>query len=163
MVPLRPVRRSPPSRSCAGIADGGFLVVFGTGSYITEEDGTSTDIESIYGIWDRGEVSPATALASSKFDRLVEQSITNLVDESAALFERLRIVSANSVAYLPDAGATPGVYGWYIDLDMARATDTLQGNANPDTSGNPPPAAQFPGERAYGASSRAATRCWSPR
>ena len=129
-------------------ADGGFLVVFGTGSYITEADGTSTDIESIYGIWDRGEVSPSTALASSKFDRLVEQTVTNLVDESAPAFERLRITSANGVAYLPDAGPTPGVYGWYIDLDMERAADTLQGNANIDTSGNPPPAAQFPGERA---------------
>ncbi|MEZ5549817.1 MAG: PilC/PilY family type IV pilus protein [Pseudomonadales bacterium] len=128
--------------------DGGFLVVFATGSYITEQDGTSTDIESLYGIWDRGEVSPATAPASAKFDRLVEQTVTNLVDEAAAAFDRLRITSANSVTYLPDAGPTPGVYGWYIDLDMPRATDTLQGNPNTDTSGNAPPAAQYPGERA---------------
>ena len=40
--------------------ESGFGVVFGTGSYITEEDGTNTDLQSIYGIWDRGEVAPAT-------------------------------------------------------------------------------------------------------
>ncbi|MFK7916405.1 MAG: hypothetical protein AB8B93_21005, partial [Pseudomonadales bacterium] len=35
-----------------------------------------------------------------------------------------------------------------IDLDMPRAALTQSGSPNADTSGNAPPAAQFPGERA---------------
>jgi type IV pilus assembly protein PilY1 len=127
----------------------GFVIVFGSGSYVTESDATSTEIQSLYGIWDRFEVAPVTAAADAKDTRLVEQVITNAVDESQPLFQRLRAVSANTVEYTPDDSlGNPGVYGWFIDLDMPRATTTLQGNANPDTSGNAPPAPQFPGERA---------------
>ena len=39
----------------------GFLVIFGTGSYITKDDARSEDIQSVYGIWDRLETMPATA------------------------------------------------------------------------------------------------------
>ncbi len=128
--------------------DGGFLVIVGTGSWLTHGDGTSTTVESVYGIWDRLEVSPATASPDSKLNRLVEQTLTNVVDETSPVFQRQRIVSANLVEYVPDAPGDPGVYGWYIDLDPVRPTTTLQGNTNTDISGNAPPAVQFPGERA---------------
>ena len=59
----------------------GFLVIFGTGSYITREDADDEEIQSIYAIWDRGETSPAMAQPNSKYDRLVEQTLTNIVDE----------------------------------------------------------------------------------
>ncbi len=126
----------------------GFIVIFGTGSYVTENDGVSTEIQSVYGIWDRGEIAPPTANSNAKATRLVQQVVTNVVDETNAAFQNLRIVSANPVAYTPDNGATPGVYGWYFDLDLQRPSVTLQGNPNPDTTGAAPPAAQFPGERA---------------
>lgn len=128
--------------------DSGFLVIFGTGSWLTQGDGSSTNVESIYGIWDRLEISPGTASPDAKLNRLVEQTITNIVDETSPDFQRQRVVSANPVAYVPDASGDPGVYGWYIDLDPVRPTTTLQGNANPDIYGNAPPAAQYPGERA---------------
>ena len=90
-----------------------------------------------------------TANDDAKETRLVEQTITNVVDESQPLFARLRAVSANTVEYTPDgASGENGVYGWFIDLDPPRATTTLSGAANPDTSGQAPPAPQFPGERA---------------
>ncbi len=123
-------------------------MIFGTGSYITEEDGVSTDIQSVYGVWDRGEVNPATASASAKNTRLVEQTVTNIYDETNPLFERQRIVTENGVTYLPDNAGNPGVYGWYIDFDMERPSDTVQGNPNPDVSGNGPGSVQYPGERA---------------
>ncbi|TDJ31749.1 MAG: hypothetical protein E2O59_00255 [Gammaproteobacteria bacterium] len=127
----------------------GFIIVFGTGSYVTEEDGVSTDIQSIYGIWDRGEVNPATARSDAKSTRLVEQTIINIVDETNTLFERQRIVTDNDVTYVPDdGGGAAGVYGWFIDLDMVRATTTQSGNPNTDSSGQAPPDPQFPGERA---------------
>ncbi|MCP5180048.1 MAG: cadherin-like domain-containing protein [Pseudomonadales bacterium] len=126
----------------------GLLVVFGTGSWLTHADGTDTHLQSIYGIWDRFEVSPATATATSKSTRLVEQVISNIVDETNTDFPRQRLVTANAVEYVPDTGGVPGVYGWYIDLDPVRPVVTQQGNVNSDTSGNAPPAVQYPGERA---------------
>jgi len=126
----------------------GYLVIFGTGSYVTEGDGTSNEIQSVYGIWDRLDTSPPTANANAKATRLVEQTITNIVDETSFAFDRLRYASNNAVNYTPDSGVTPGVYGWYFDLDMVRPDETVQGNPNPDTMGEAPPAVQYPGERA---------------
>ncbi|HET6472676.1 MAG TPA: PilC/PilY family type IV pilus protein, partial [Pseudomonadales bacterium] len=127
----------------------GFIIIFGTGSYITEADGTSTDIQSVYGIWDRGDAAPPTANANAKATRLVQQTVTNIVDDVDSLtFQKLRIMSANPVNYTPDVGATAGVYGWYFDLNMPRPTRTLSGAVNTDTDGAAPPAPQFPGERA---------------
>ena len=126
----------------------GFIIVIGTGSYITETDGVSTEIQSVYGIWDRGEVAPATANSNAKATRLVRQTVTNVVNETGTAFEKLRIVSANPVVYTPDAGVVPGTYGWYFDFVMTRPLLTLQGNPNGDTDGAAPPAVQFPGERA---------------
>jgi type IV pilus assembly protein PilY1 len=121
----------------------GFMVIFGTGSYVTHEDAKSQDIQSIYGIWDRGDVAPPTAAADTKSVRLVQQTVTNVVDTVGTR----RVITAVPVNYKPEA-ASPGVYGWYMDLNMPRATTTLAGQPNPDTSGNAPPAPQYPGERA---------------
>ncbi|MBK80296.1 MAG: hypothetical protein CMQ43_05195 [Gammaproteobacteria bacterium] len=126
----------------------GFLVIFGTGSYITREDADDEEIQSIYAIWDRGETSPAMAQPNSKYDRLVEQTLTNIVDDSGTPVQTRRALTSNSVIYEPDDGGTMGTYGWYIDLDMPRATQTTSGAANPDSSGRNPPDAQFPGEKA---------------
>ena len=132
----------------SGEPDEGFLVVFGTGSWVTDDDGTSTEVQSVYGIWDRLEVNPNTASPGAKFNRLVEQNITNIVDEGA-LFPNQRILSKNVVAYQPDSNTgTPGTYGWYFDLDPVRASVTLQGNPSNVNTGLAPPSPQFPGERA---------------
>jgi len=125
----------------------GFLVIFGTGSFSTRDDATDTEIQSIYAIWDRGESNPATAQANSKALRLVEQTITNVVDDAVSPAQTRRVITSNDVNYQPESGS-PGTYGWYIDLDMPRATTTVSGAANTDSSGNAPPAPQFPGERA---------------
>ena len=125
----------------------GFLVIFGTGSHVAREDANNEDIQSIYAIWDRGESNPATALADSKSLRLVEQEITNLVDDSVSPAQGRRAITSNAVNYTPESG-TPGTYGWYIDFDMQRATDTLSGAPNPDSSGYAPPDPQYPGEKA---------------
>ncbi|MGE0625789.1 MAG: PilC/PilY family type IV pilus protein [Pseudomonadales bacterium] len=125
----------------------GFLITFGTGSHVAREDADSEDIQSIYTIWDRVVSSPATALPDSKALRLVEQTITNVVDDSTGTPETRRILSENAVNYTPESGV-PGTYGWYIDFDMPRATSTTSGASNLDGSGYAPPAPQFPGEKA---------------
>jgi len=87
--------------------DEGFIVIFGTGSYIRESDSTDPNIQSIYGIWDR--------LGPQLIDKseLVEQVYTNVVDELG----RVRLLSANDVDYT----VVGSKKGWYIDLDMPAA------------------------------------------
>jgi type IV pilus assembly protein PilY1 len=125
----------------------GFMVIFGTGSYVTKADARDTNIQSVYGIWDRLDSVPATAAADTRSVRLVQQTVTNVVEEVNGVAVTRRVITNNPVTYTPE-GASPGVYGWYWDLNMPRATTTTSGNANPDTSGNAPPAPQYPGEKA---------------
>ncbi len=125
----------------------GFLITFGTGSFIAEEDGSDTSIQSIYTIWDPLVSNPPTANADTKDTRLVEQVITNVVDDSVTPAQTRRILTNNTVAYAPET-LSAGVYGWYIDLDMVRAEDTISGATNTDISGQAPPDVQYPGEKA---------------
>ncbi len=127
----------------------GFLITVGTGSFVAEEDGESTEIQSIYTIWDNYvNTSPPTAQPDSKTLRLVQQVITNVVDDSINPPQTRRIVTSNPVDYREEAPGLPGVFGWYVDLNMPRAALTLSGATNPDSSGEAPPDPQFPGERA---------------
>ena len=118
--------------------DTGFIIVFGTGAYLTSDDAANNEIQSIYGIWDRLESVPATAASDTKTTRLVEQELTNVVDDSGAEPVTRRVLTRNNVNLIPD-GASAGTYGWYVDLDMVRASTTASGSANPDASGNAPP------------------------
>jgi type IV pilus assembly protein PilY1 len=125
----------------------GFLITFGTGSFITRADASTTDIQSVYGIWDRGEGAPASAASDTKALRLVEQVVTNVVEEIGGEAITRRAHTDNPVNY-EAAGVGPGTYGWYFDFDIPRATTTLAGNPNPDATGQAPPLPQYPGERA---------------
>lgn len=126
----------------------GFMVIVGTGSFLTQDDANSSEIQSLYGIWDRPEDdNPATAGADTKADRLVEQIISNIADDSGNRAQTRRVLTRNDVTLVAD-GVEPGTYGWYVDLDVQRATTTTSGNTNPDSSGLAPPSAQFPGEKA---------------
>ncbi len=134
----------------------GFIVLVGTGSYVTTPDATSTDIQSMYGIWDRGEENGFAPLVTDGRRYLVEQSYISFLgddDDNAATPDRpLRRITSNCVEYgvgpldtdagcptNPDASEVPFHRGWYIDLDGARASGDTAGN------GSGP---QFPGERA---------------
>ncbi len=143
-ITVQPYVRKHPTQE-------GFIVIFATGSFITDADAVSKDIQSVYGIWDRGagELNPPTANSDSKSLRLVQQTISNVYDESVVPFNRLRRITNNAVEYqADDAAGNPGTYGWYFDFDVERPALTVQGNANPDTTGLAAPDAQYPGERA---------------
>jgi Tfp pilus tip-associated adhesin PilY1 len=136
----------------------GFMVIFGTGSYVTRDDARSEDIQSIYAIWDRGESNPATAAADTRETRLVEQELTNIFDNTITPNVTRRVfLATESVEYrAQDCAETDcsgddddaGTYGWFVDLDMPRATESVTGTAVTDTAGRAPPEAQYPGERA---------------
>ena len=130
----------------------GFLVIFGTGSYATREDARNTDIQSIYGIWDRDETLPATANGSREL-RLVEQTLVNVLDTGTTPQETKRVFrNTDAVEYRPDRRdcssgtclTEPGTYGWYVDLDLPAASLTSGGQAIAGVSTAP----QYPGERA---------------
>ena len=105
----------------------------------------------MYGIWDRGEIAPATANKSMPRRRVWSADVTNVVNETGHRCSRsCEIVSANPVNYMPDAGVVPGVYGWYFDFDRwTRPLLTLQGISERRSGWEPlRRQAQFPGERA---------------
>jgi type IV pilus assembly protein PilY1 len=130
----------------------GFLVIFGTGSYVTRDDARDRDIQSIYAIWDRGEGVPATS-RDTREARLVNQTLTNIQDTSSTPAVTRRVfLDTQAVEYRPDAqnctsggcANVAGVYGWYVDLDMPAAARTVAGATIPGVSTAP----QYPGERA---------------
>ena len=108
---------------------GGFLVIVGTGSYFTTDDAISTDIQSIYGLWDNPAGNTSTIDKYSSPSELVEQKFITTVDNGSGLV--VRTVTTNPVVY-NDSGSNQ-VRGWFIDFDI------------------PPPGSssgiQFPGER----------------
>ena len=142
-ITQKPLVRKHPTQ------DEGFLVVFGTGSYITESDGVSDEIQSVYGIWDRliTGAAPDTAAADAKSTKLVQQAMTKAVVTIGGQERTLRLLSSNDVDYSVAAG-TDRKFGWYFNLDVVRPTTKADGTPNGDTTGNAPPDPQFPGERA---------------
>ncbi|GAB3232660.1 hypothetical protein GCM10027295_26400 [Pseudaeromonas pectinilytica] len=80
--------------------NGGVMVLFATGSYFTNEDRSSLQLQALYGVWDKLEASP-TLIAKSD---LVQQSILAEVSATST-----RIISNNEVNY-------GSKRGWYLDL-----------------------------------------------
>lgn len=107
-------------------SEAGYIVLVGTGSYLTNADATSTDIQSIYGLWDDFTL-PSDSITAVTTSRLQEQSFTNVTAP----------VSGFTVRTLTDTSFTWGhngtkKEGWFIDLDV------------PESGGG----IEFPGERA---------------
>ena len=78
------------------------LVMFGTGQYLVTSDITSTNLQTMYGVWDSGDMELARG-------DLVEQVITLGANPGGAFG---RTLSDNNVDYSSDDG-------WYIDLPDA--------------------------------------------
>ncbi|MGH8501585.1 MAG: pilus assembly protein [Gammaproteobacteria bacterium] len=100
----------------------GYIVITATGRYFTNEDATSTAIQSMYGIWDDG----SNAVTWSQ---LVEQVLKNEAGTEDGF--TVRTLTNNSVNW-KNTG-TNRVKGWYIDFDVLKAGGTT---------------VEFPGERA---------------
>jgi len=102
----------------------GYIVVIGTGSYFTVEDTTSTDIQSIYGLWDDF-VDPSDNIVPVNYSKLQEQMFMNAADTN-----NLTVRTLTDIAF--DYGTTgQRKQGWVIDLDV------ISGGS-----------VEFPGERA---------------
>lgn len=93
---------------------GGTIVVFGTGRYFATADKSSTDLQTLYGIWDKQTTgTTATSTPALAKENLQPQTITsqaNNVDFSGTSND-VRIVSNNTVDWTAR-------YGWYLDLTV---------------------------------------------
>jgi len=132
--PRQPITKSPivvkhPTQP-------GFIVIFGTGSWTTTEDATSTNIQSIYGVWDNF-TSPSDAVVPVQYSRLQQQTFTNQGFQTfGGQSFNVRTLSQNTFNW----GITgTDKQGWRIDLDVP-CIDTSFCAA----IGN----VEFPGERA---------------
>jgi type IV pilus assembly protein PilY1 len=132
--PIQPITNAPvviphPNNS-------GFIVIFGTGSWMTTADRTDGNIQSIYGIWDDlGALADGTEIGSAAngtvtYSMLVEQQFINHANEEEGF--TVRTSTSNEVVW-DNAGADQ-VRGWYINFDM------------PSADGSKP--VEFAGERA---------------
>lgn len=85
--------------------NGGVMVLFGTGSYFRDGDRTNTQLQTLYGVWDKLEADPAVVTKS----QLIQQTI---VAESTATSNAglsVRVISNNEVNYNEKRG-------WYLNL-----------------------------------------------
>ncbi|MDH0747930.1 PilC/PilY family type IV pilus protein [Pseudomonas sp. GD03842] len=93
----------------------GTLVIFGTGRYFASADKSSTDLQSLYGIWDpltaaQTATTPAGTTTSTSLSRTNLQSQTlSTVGGSIGTSTGLRTVTRNPVDWTSK-------YGWYLDL-----------------------------------------------
>lgn len=103
----------------------GTLVIFGTGRYFATADKSSTDLQTLYGIWDKQTAGQAAAStpnlgrASLQAQTIVSQNTVNFDSTNA-----VRIISNTTVDWETQ-------YGWYINLAVGtsllgeRITDSL--------------------------------------
>lgn len=93
----------------------GYMVLFGTGSYITTSDAATSQVQSLYGIWD--DLGATTVTRS----QLVQQQIVSPSPAGAATGTRTTTAtdaSTNQAWY----NRTGGLRGWYLDLTCSDTT-----------------------------------------
>jgi type IV pilus assembly protein PilY1 len=111
--------------------DTGYIVIAATGSWMTDSDATSTDIQSIYGIWDDMSNSPEVTMNSTT-NQLVEQVFTNQVSQEHGY--TVRTLTNNAVIWKNNGANASKVKGWYTDFDLPPAGSAM--------------GVEYPGERA---------------
>ena len=95
----------------------GYIVIFATGSWMTSDDSISTEIQSIYGIWDNNSGNEVQMIDSD--NHLVEQIFTNHTSTEHGF--TVRSLTNNAVNWKDTGNNDSKVFGWYIDLDLPPA------------------------------------------
>jgi type IV pilus assembly protein PilY1 len=92
----------------------GTLVIFGTGRYFASADKTTTDLQTLYGIWDK-QTAAQTAAATPVLSRasLQQQTISSQVSNATfgSATSDIRLVSANTVNW-------NSKFGWYLNFSI---------------------------------------------
>lgn len=95
-------------------AKGGNLVVFSTGSWMTVDDITSADVQSLYAIWDHSSVSYPVSRIS-----LVEQEFENQVNPLFGY--SYRTLTNYDINFKTSGTPAKQVLGWVVDFDLCAA------------------------------------------
>lgn len=110
---------------------GGYIVIVGTGRYIVNGDRSDTNIQSMYGIWDR---LGADVVTKSK---LIQQKYTNICESDASSCGRTLSdcpvnlgaafdASEEGTSTCPQSQDVDAVLGWFNDLNVAQdSTGTI--------------------------------------
>ena len=134
----QPITSSPDVMyHCDLSKGGGYIVVFGTGQYLGYPDFTSSDTQTIYGIWDWVEAWPKdTAEEQLHFGEFTtERGLTNIQDN--ALFSAFKdltllqqtieyslseyvVITANEINYFNPSDSEGDHVGWHYDLPNGR-------------------------------------------
>ncbi|WP_397451327.1 pilus assembly protein [Pseudomonas sp. NA-150] len=94
----------------------GVIVTFGTGRYFTSADKSSTDVQTLYGVWDK-QTAAQSAASTPSLGRASLQAQT-ILTEGPATFgtttRTVRTVSSTSVDWTSK-------FGWYLDFQVGSA------------------------------------------
>ncbi|WP_211453325.1 pilus assembly protein [Collimonas antrihumi] len=85
---------------------GGYLVTIGTGKFLATTDKSTTQVQSLYGIWDSSTATTTAATVSGR-TALQVQTLTNQFDASSALIGRT--LTNTAVDWTSKSG-------WYVDF-----------------------------------------------
>ncbi len=103
----------------------GYLIYFGTGKYVENNDPADTNLQTFYAVWDRLETSITTIERQYLLQQKIEGVNTTQFTETDARLTSNEIMNWYNGGGLPP-GASPTEYlGWYLDL------------VEYDTNGNP--------------------------
>ena len=118
---IQPITAQP---TIGGHANGGVLVYFGTGRYLTNGDVTNTEVQSFYAIWDKPDststvtrnnlvkqniTAESSVTSTSTISGCVDNTLTTENECEVSVKYDVRETSKNTVDY-----ATK--FGWYMDL-----------------------------------------------
>ena len=118
-------------------AGNGYLIYFGTGKYIFDEDTTDTSLQTFYAVWDRKQ----STFKSFKREHLLRQEILaeqNLAytDTDGTVYSEgnwQRVTSRHTMKWFAAAGlpaSDSGYYlGWYMDLTIDGKEDKTAENS----------------------------------
>ena len=108
-----------------------YIVVVSTGNWLTENDGLSTAVQSVYGIEDDVTTTPVAAFTRANLSERVVKNVDVMVN---GVTQKRRIITGSAINWIGDSTATPAVAaqkGWYMDLDVVHenaAPNTLSAN-----------------------------------
>ncbi len=111
--------------------NGGLMVVFGTGRTLSDADRSSTQTQTVYGVYDNTaiNVKPGTTLGavslSASADAAVSDGRASLVQQTIGVSTVGTTTDPASAVYSVsstpvDYGASPPKRGWYLDLPVPR-------------------------------------------
>jgi len=139
---IQPITTTPSIMKHPNGGYPGFMVLFGTGRYLNTGDLDSTDVQTIYGVWDYGDADDEYL---GTFDRGDEKELSNqpnsvsMLEQTQIFYQevdfpnedhtaKLRVLSDNAIIWKveDDTPATdaPNLAegshaGWYFDLHLA--------------------------------------------